>query len=122
MPAFFRARGSPSSPVPMFPFRRWIRVWYHLRDRRWRDHRTTALSLSLLEGSWDPSLHTLQQERISPALRAPRLDAALQMRPHQDRGAGDHLPHPAGCTALDAAPGSPPPHTHVVPLLSPKRW
>lgn len=38
MPAFFRARGSPSSPVPMFPFRRWIRVWYHLRDGRRRDH------------------------------------------------------------------------------------
>lgn len=38
MPAFFRARGSPSSPVPMFPFRRWIRVWYHLREGRCRGH------------------------------------------------------------------------------------
>lgn len=37
MPAFFTARGSPSSPVPIFPFRRWIRVWYHLRERRRRD-------------------------------------------------------------------------------------
>lgn len=37
MPAFFTAKGRPSSPVPTFPFNRWIRVWYHLRERRYRD-------------------------------------------------------------------------------------
>lgn len=31
MPAFFTARGSPRSPVPMLPFNRWIKVWNHLK-------------------------------------------------------------------------------------------
>lgn len=31
-PAFFTASGSPSSPVPMFPFSRWMRVWQKLGE------------------------------------------------------------------------------------------
>lgn len=31
MPAFFTANGSPSKPVPMFPFKRCIKVWNHLK-------------------------------------------------------------------------------------------
>ena len=51
-----------------------------------------------------PSLDALQQLHVSPALRTPHLYAVLQMRPHQRRAEGqDHLPCPAGCTALDAA-------------------
>lgn len=30
-PAFFTARGKPSSPVPMFPFSKWINVWKKLQ-------------------------------------------------------------------------------------------
>ena len=51
-----------------------------------------------------PSLDTLQQIRISPALRTSHLDAVLQMRSHQHRVEGqDHLPYPAGHTAFVAA-------------------
>lgn len=32
-PAFFTANGKLSSPVPMFPFRMWIRVWKTLKLR-----------------------------------------------------------------------------------------
>lgn len=43
-PAFLTARGRPSSPVPMFPFNKWIRVWQKLGGRaktafmRFSDH------------------------------------------------------------------------------------
>lgn len=33
-PAFFTARGRPSSPVPMFPFSRWINVWRKLQAQQ----------------------------------------------------------------------------------------
>jgi len=51
-----------------------------------------------------PLLDLLQQVHVFPVLRAPELDAGLQVRSHQSRVEGqNHLPQPAGHTSLDAA-------------------
>lgn len=42
MPAFFTARGSPRSPVPMLPFNRWIKVWNHLKQEEGRQGRVNS--------------------------------------------------------------------------------
>jgi len=51
-----------------------------------------------------PPLDPLQQVHVFPVLRAPELDAGLQVGSHQSRVDGqNHLPHPGGHAALDAA-------------------
>ncbi|KAK4833105.1 LOW QUALITY PROTEIN: hypothetical protein QYF61_027771 [Mycteria americana] len=51
-----------------------------------------------------PPLDPLQQLHVLLVLRAPELDAVLQVRSHQSRVEGqNHLPQPAGHAALDAA-------------------
>jgi len=49
-------------------------------------------------------LGLLQQIHVFPVLRAPELDAGLQVGSHQSGVEGqNHLPRPAGHTAFDAA-------------------
>ncbi|KAK4829041.1 hypothetical protein QYF61_001846 [Mycteria americana] len=49
-------------------------------------------------------LDPLQQLHVFPVLRAPELDAVLQVGSHQSRVEGqNHLPRPAGHAAFDAA-------------------
>ncbi|KAK4815585.1 hypothetical protein QYF61_004800 [Mycteria americana] len=51
-----------------------------------------------------PPLDPLQQVHVFPVLRAPELDAVLQVGSHQSGGEGqNHLPRPAGHTSFDAA-------------------
>jgi len=51
-----------------------------------------------------PPLDLLHQVHVLPVLRAPQLDAGLQVGSHQSRIEGqNHLPCPAGHTSLDAA-------------------
>ncbi|KAK4816043.1 hypothetical protein QYF61_011051 [Mycteria americana] len=51
-----------------------------------------------------PPLDLLQQVHVFPVLRAPELDAVLQVGSHQSRGEGqDHLPQPTGHASFDAA-------------------
>ncbi|KAK4823365.1 hypothetical protein QYF61_001713 [Mycteria americana] len=51
-----------------------------------------------------PPLDLLQQFHVLFVLRAPELDAVLQVRSHQSRVEGqNHLPRPAGHTSFDAA-------------------
>ncbi|KAK4816374.1 hypothetical protein QYF61_016278 [Mycteria americana] len=51
-----------------------------------------------------PPLDPLQQVHVFPVLRAPELDAVLQVGSHQSRGEGqNHLPRPAGHASFDAA-------------------
>ncbi|KAK4817891.1 hypothetical protein QYF61_002060 [Mycteria americana] len=51
-----------------------------------------------------PPLDLLQQLHVPLVLRAPELDAVLQVRSHQSRVEGqNHLPRPAGHTSFDAA-------------------
>jgi len=51
-----------------------------------------------------PPLDPLQQVHVFPVLRAPELDAGLQVRCHQSRVDGQNpLPRPAGHAAFDAA-------------------
>ena len=70
----------------------------------------SSLSLSSLERLDSlvhfcvPPLDTLQQVHVSPVPRAPKLDAVLQVRSLQCRAEEqDHIPHPAGHAAFDAA-------------------
>jgi len=56
------------------------------------------------DGFCGPSLDLLQQLRVFPVLRAPELDAGLQVGPPQSGAEGkNHLPRPAGHASLDAA-------------------
>ncbi|KAK4815374.1 hypothetical protein QYF61_001362 [Mycteria americana] len=51
-----------------------------------------------------PPLDPLQQVHVLPVLRAPELDAVLQVRSHQTRVEGQNpLPRPAGHASFDAA-------------------
>ncbi|KAK4822945.1 hypothetical protein QYF61_023445 [Mycteria americana] len=51
-----------------------------------------------------PPLDLLQQVHVFPVLRAPELDAVLQVGSHQSRVEGqNHLPRPAGHASFDAA-------------------
>jgi len=51
-----------------------------------------------------PPLDLLQQIHVSPVLRAPKLDAGLQVGSHQSGVGGQNpLPRPAGHAAFDAA-------------------
>ncbi|KAK4830254.1 hypothetical protein QYF61_009321 [Mycteria americana] len=51
-----------------------------------------------------PPLDLLQQVHVFPVLRAPELDAVLQVGSYQSRVEGqNHLPQPAGHTSFDAA-------------------
>jgi len=51
-----------------------------------------------------PPLDPLQQVHVFPVLRAPKLDAGLQVGSHQSGAEGqNHLLRPAGHTAFDAA-------------------
>ncbi|KAK4827094.1 hypothetical protein QYF61_014196 [Mycteria americana] len=51
-----------------------------------------------------PPPDPLQQLHVFPVLRAPELDAVLQVGSHQSRAEGqNHLPRPAGHAAFDAA-------------------
>ena len=51
-----------------------------------------------------PPLDPLQQAHVFPVLRAPELDAGLQVGSHQCGAEGqNHLPRPAGHAAFDAA-------------------
>ncbi|KAK4811013.1 LOW QUALITY PROTEIN: hypothetical protein QYF61_015717 [Mycteria americana] len=51
-----------------------------------------------------PPLDPLQQVHVFPVLRAPELDAVLQVRSHQSRVEWqNHLPQPAGHASFDAA-------------------
>ncbi|KAK4823178.1 hypothetical protein QYF61_027082 [Mycteria americana] len=51
-----------------------------------------------------PPLDLLQQVHVFPVLRAPELDAVLQVGSHQNRAEGqNHLPRPAGRASFDAA-------------------
>ena len=51
-----------------------------------------------------PPLDPLQHVHVSPVLRAPELDAGLQVGSQQSRAEGqNHLPQPAGHAAFDAA-------------------
>ncbi|KAK4831083.1 hypothetical protein QYF61_015281 [Mycteria americana] len=51
-----------------------------------------------------PPLDPLQQVHVFPVLRAPELDAVLQVGSHQSRVEGqNHLPRPAGHASFDAA-------------------
>ncbi|KAK4818966.1 LOW QUALITY PROTEIN: hypothetical protein QYF61_022633 [Mycteria americana] len=55
---------------------------------------------------WSDEVHCnpLQRVRIFPVLRAPELDAVLQVGSHQSRVEGqNHLPRPAGHASFDAA-------------------
>ena len=60
--------------------------------------------LQLSDHFCGPPLDRLQQLHVFPVLRAPELDAGLQVRSHQSRVEGqNHLPQPAGHTVFDAA-------------------
>ena len=51
-----------------------------------------------------PPLSLLQQVHVLLVLKAPELDAGLQVRSHHSRAEGKNpLPHPAGHTSFDAA-------------------
>ncbi|KAK4816418.1 hypothetical protein QYF61_016854 [Mycteria americana] len=51
-----------------------------------------------------PPLDPLQQVHVFPVLRAPELDAVLQVGSHQSAAEGqNHLPRPAGYISFDAA-------------------
>jgi len=54
-----------------------------------------------------PPLDLLQQVHVFPVLKAPELDAGLQVGAHQSRAEGQNpLPRPAGHAAFDAAQGT----------------
>ncbi|KAK4824151.1 hypothetical protein QYF61_011229 [Mycteria americana] len=54
-----------------------------------------------------PPLDLLQQVHVFCVLRAPELDAGLQVGSHQSRAEGqNHLPRPAGHASFDAAQGT----------------
>jgi len=70
-PAFLTASGSPSSPVPMFPFNRWMSVWQKLGQKKrvvsWFKRPFILLILII----------RLRLTRFPPALRSSRRSVAV---------------------------------------------